>query len=155
MVDRERLGDLKEADELKAVEALSAGFVAVHLRQARVDGGVGRDESVDVGVAEVAADGVHRGDDRGCHQPGLSEVSNVELDMCSLDPDKWVEGVALAPSEPSAQLGGIQRMGVPGVASEVGHSRELGGRHCIGLERQENVHRCHLAGRQSLAVVAA
>lgn len=37
-------------------------------------------------------------------------------------------------------------MGVPGVASQMGHGSELGGRHRVGLERQEGVHRCHLAG---------
>ena len=90
-------------------------------RQACVVGGVGRDESVDVGVLEVAADGVHRGDDRGRNQAGLSEVSDVELDVSALDPDKWIEGVGLAPGEPATQLGGVERVGVPGVASEVGH----------------------------------
>ena len=59
MVDGECLGDLEEADELEAVQTLGPGFVAVHLRQARVHGWVGHDESVDVGVAEIAADGVH------------------------------------------------------------------------------------------------
>ena len=64
VMDGERLGDLEEPDELEPVQSLGAGFVAVHLRQACIYGGVGHDESVNVGVAEVAADGVHRGDDR-------------------------------------------------------------------------------------------
>ena len=145
MVDSERLCDLEEADEFEAVQTLGAGFVAVHLRQACVDGRVGHNESVDVCIPEVAAHGVHRGDDRGRHQSGLSEVSDVELDVRTLDPDERVEGVGLAPGEPAPQLGGVQRVGVPGVASEIRDGSELGGCHRIGLERQEIVHRCHLA----------
>jgi hypothetical protein len=89
-----------------------------------------------VGVAEVAADGVHRGHDQGRHQPRLSEVLYVELDVGALDPNERIEGVAFAPSEPAPQLGGVQRMGVPGVAGEVRNGRELGWRHRIGRERQ-------------------
>jgi len=48
VVDSDGLGDLEETDQFESVETLGAGLVAVHLRQARVDGGVGGDEAVDV-----------------------------------------------------------------------------------------------------------
>lgn len=91
MVHRERLGDLQEAVELEAIQALGAGLVAVHLRKACVNGWVGHDHPVDVGVAEIPAHRVHRGNDRGRDQTGLSEVSDVELDVGALDPDERVE----------------------------------------------------------------
>ena len=68
VVDGEGLGDLEEPDQLEPVQALGAGLVAVDLRQSCVDGWVGGDEAVDVGEAEVAADGVHHRVDRGVHQ---------------------------------------------------------------------------------------
>ena len=92
-------GDLEESDQLEPVQALGAGLVAVDLGQACVDGWVGDDQAVDVGEPEEATHGVHRGVDRGGHQPGLAEVSDVELDVCSLDSDQRVETVGLAPGE--------------------------------------------------------
>jgi len=59
VVDGDGLGDLQEPDQLEPVRALGTGLVAVDLRQPRVDDRVGGDEAVDVGEAEVAADGVH------------------------------------------------------------------------------------------------
>ena len=57
MVDGRGLGDLEEPDQLEPVQALGAGLVAVDLRQPRVNRRVGADEAVDVGEAEVPADG--------------------------------------------------------------------------------------------------
>ena len=105
MVHGQGLGDLEEPDQLEPVQALGAGLVAVDLRQACVDGRVGGDEAVDVGEPEVAADGVHRGDDGGVHQPRLAEVADVELDVGSLDPDQRVQSVGLAPGEPPSRAG--------------------------------------------------
>jgi hypothetical protein len=56
VVDGDGLGDLQEADQLEPVEAVGPGLVGVHLRQPRVDGGVGRDQAVDVGEPEEPAD---------------------------------------------------------------------------------------------------
>ena len=69
MVDGEGLGDLEEPDQLEPVQALGARLVAVDLGEPGVDGRVGADEAVDVGEAEVAADGVHHRGHRGVHQP--------------------------------------------------------------------------------------
>jgi hypothetical protein len=52
VVDGDGLGDLEEADQLKAVQAVGAGLVVVHLGQPGVDGGVGRGQPVDVGEPE-------------------------------------------------------------------------------------------------------
>jgi hypothetical protein len=84
-----------------------------------------------------------------------SEVSDVELNMGALDPDERIESVGLAPSEPAPQLGGIQRVGVPGVASRVGDGSELGWSHGVWLEGHDDVHGSHLAGWQNLAAFAA
>jgi hypothetical protein len=70
MVDADGLGDLEESDQLEPVQALGAGLVAVDFGEACVDGWVGDDEAVDVGEPEEATHGVHRGVDRGGHQPG-------------------------------------------------------------------------------------
>ena len=70
VVDTERLGHLEEPDQLEPVQALGAGLVTMDLRQPCVDGGVGRDEAVDVREPEEPSDRVHHGDDRGVHQPG-------------------------------------------------------------------------------------
>jgi len=64
VVDADGLGYLEEPDQLEPVQSLGAGLVAMHLRQPRVDGRVGADEAVDVGEAEVPADGVHHRVDR-------------------------------------------------------------------------------------------
>ena len=56
VVDADGLGDLQEPDQLKPVQALGAGLVALHLRQPGVHGGVGRDQPVDVRELEVATD---------------------------------------------------------------------------------------------------
>ena len=76
--------------------------------------------------------------DRGGHQPGLAEVADVELDVRALDPDQRVEPVGLAPAEPAAQLVGVQRVGVPGVAGQVRHRGQLAGVIVVGLERQQS-----------------
>jgi hypothetical protein len=55
VVDGYGLGDLKEADQLEPVEALGSGLVAVDLGKPRVDGGVGGDQTVDVGKPEEPA----------------------------------------------------------------------------------------------------
>jgi hypothetical protein len=73
-------------NQLQAVQALGAGLVAVNLRKARVAGGVGDDQAVDVGEPEEPANRVHRGVDRGAHQPGLAEVPDAELDVGSITP---------------------------------------------------------------------
>ena len=69
-------------------------------------------------------------------------------------PIERVEDVILAPGEPTPELGGVQRVGVAGVASEVRHGSELSGCHRVGLEGQQRGHRCHLASRLSPAPVA-
>ena len=56
MVDGDGLGDLEEADLLEPVPAVGAGLVGVDLRQPGVDGGVGRDQPVDVGKPDEPAD---------------------------------------------------------------------------------------------------
>jgi len=147
MVDADGLGDLEESDQLEPVQALGAGLVAVDRGEACVDGWVRDDQAVDVGEPEEATHGVHRGGDRGGHQPGLAEVSDVELDVCSLDSDQRVEVVGLAPGEPAAELVGVQRVGVPGVPGQVGHRGTLGRCHRIGLERKKrrSGHSMHLA----------
>src|SRR3954454_17507078 len=53
-------------------------------------------------------------------------------------PTSGVQAVYLAPGEPAAQLVGVQGMGVPGVAGQVGHRGELRRCHRVGLERQNN-----------------
>jgi hypothetical protein len=65
------LGDLEEPDQLEPVEALSAGLVPVDLREACVDGWVGRDEPVDVSEPKESSDGVHHRDDGGVMSPQL------------------------------------------------------------------------------------
>ena len=72
-------------------------------------------------------------------------MSDVELDVSALNPDERVERAGLTPGEPASQLGGVQRVGVAGVAGKVRDGRELGRRHGIWLEGQEDAHRIHLA----------
>lgn len=137
MVHGQGLGDLEEPDQLEPVETLGAGLVPLDLWKPCVDGRVGGDEPVDVGEPEVAADGVHRGDDRGVHQPRLAEVADVELDMGSLDPDQRVQAVGLAPREPPRELEAVEVVGAPGVPGEVGDRRQLSGRHPRRLVGQQ------------------
>ena len=101
------------------------------------DGRVGDNEAVDVREAEEPANRVHHRVDRGGHQPALAEVRDVELDVCPLDADQRFEGTCLTPGEPTAQLAGVQRVGVSGVPRQVRHGSELGRRHRVGLERKK------------------
>jgi hypothetical protein len=96
---------------------------------------------------EQPANRVHRGVDRGGHQPGLAQVSDVELEVCPLDSDQRVEAVGPAPGEPAAELVGVQRVGVPAVPGQIGHRGTLGRRHSIGLEQKKrrSGHGMHLA----------
>ena len=100
----------RNRDQLQAVEALGAGLVAVDLGQACVDRGISRDGAVDVGEPKEPADTVHHRDHREVPQPGLAELSDVELDVRALDPDQRVQVVGLAPGEPASQLQRVQVM---------------------------------------------
>jgi hypothetical protein len=122
-MDADGPGDLEKPDQLEPVQALGAGLVTVHLRQPSVDGGIGRDQTVDVGEPEEPADTVHHRVDRGVHQTGIAQLANVELNVGPLDPDQRVQLVDLAPGEPAPQLVGVQGVGVPGVAGQVRHRR--------------------------------
>ena len=62
MVDGEGLGSLEEPDELETVQAMGAGFVAVDLREPWRRPRVEDDKTVDVGVPEEPADGMHHRD---------------------------------------------------------------------------------------------
>ena len=104
VVDGDGLGDLEEPDQLESVQALGARLVRVDLGQACVDGGIAGDQAVDVGEPEESPHRLHRGLDRGRHQPGLAEVTDIQLDVSPLDPDQGVESVDLAPAEPAAKL---------------------------------------------------
>jgi hypothetical protein len=132
------LGDLEEPDQLEPVQALGAGLVLVDLWQPGIDGRVGRDETVDMGEPEEPADSVHHRIDRGRHQTVLAEVSDEQLDVGTLNPDQGVEPVGFAPGEPAAQLVGVQLVRVAGVPGQVGDSRQLGRRHRVRLERQQD-----------------
>lgn len=138
VVHRDCLGDLQEPDGLEAVQALGAGLVAVDLRRSRLLRWVGADKAVDARGAEVAAHGVHHRVDRGVHQPAVAEAGDVELDVGSLNPGQGVEPVALAPSEPLAQLERVEGVGAPGVSGQVGDRRQLRPRHRRWLERQRS-----------------
>ena len=59
VVDADPLGDLEEPDQLEPVQTLSVGLVLVDSRQPGVDGGVGGDRAIDVGVPEEPAHAVH------------------------------------------------------------------------------------------------
>ena len=74
-------------------------------------------------------------------------MTDVELDVCSLNAEQWVKSVVFAPGEPSTELVGVQNVGVTGVPRQVRDSSELGRGHGIGLERQERGcrHWWHLA----------
>ena len=108
----------RKLDQLEPVQAVSSGLVGVHLRQPRVDGGVGRDQPVDVGEPEEPADPVHHRVGRRGHEAGLARTGDVELDVSALDPEKRVQAVGLAPAEPTAQLVGVQVVGAPGAEGQ-------------------------------------
>lgn len=59
VVDADGRGDLEKPDQLETIQSMGAGLVAVNLRQARVDGGVGDGQAVDVGEPEEPTDRVH------------------------------------------------------------------------------------------------
>ena len=80
---------------------------------------------------------MHHRVDRGDLQPALAEVSDVELDVGTLDPDERVQVVALGPGEPATQLVGVERVRVACVTGQVRDRRELRGSHRVGLERKE------------------
>jgi len=138
VVDADGLGDLEEPDQLEPVQSLRAGLVAVDLRKPGVDGRVRWDEAVYAGETELPPDGVHHRDDRGVHQCAVAQLADVELDVGSLDPTEGDQPVGLAPGEPLAQLVGVEGVGAPGVARQVGHRRQLRGGHRCGLEREES-----------------
>jgi hypothetical protein len=52
-------------------------------------------------------------------------VRDVELDVCPLDADQRFEGTCLTPGEPTAQLAGVQRVGVRSTAP--GTTRQAAG----------------------------
>jgi hypothetical protein len=90
-----------------------------------------------VGEPEEPPHRVHRGVDRGRHQPGLAEVTYVQLDVGALYPDQRVEAMGLAPAEPAAELVGVQTMGVAGVSGQVGNGRQLSRAHLVWPERHQ------------------
>jgi hypothetical protein len=118
VVHGQGLGDLEEPDQLEPVQPLSAGLVGVDLRQPGVDGGVSGDQAVDVRESEESTYPVHHRVDRGDPEPGFAEVADVQLEVRPLDAHQRVQGVDLAPGEPAAQLVGVQRVRVPGVAAK-------------------------------------
>ena len=118
MVDADGLGDLKEPDELEPVKAVGAGLVMMDLWQPRIHRGVGADEAVDVGEAEVSAHGVHHRHHRGVHQATVTKTADIQLNMSSLDPDQGVHPVGLTPGEPLPQLVGVQDVSAAGVAGQ-------------------------------------
>lgn len=59
-------------------------------------------------------------------------MADVELDVGTFYPNKWVEGVGLTPAEPPAQLGSVENVGVAGVAGQAGDRRQLGGDMVVG-----------------------
>ena len=122
MVDADPLGDLKEPDQLEPVQTLSAGLVLVDFRQPGVDGGVGGDQAIDVGVTEEPAHAMHHRVDRRRPPPQAAEVVDVQLDVTTLDPDQRVEVVDLTPVEPPPQLVGVEKVSGPGVPGQIGHS---------------------------------
>ena len=107
MVDGDGLGDLEEPDEFQSVETLRAGLVAMNLGEPGVDGRVGADQTVEVSEPKEPPNRVHHRDHRGIHQPAFTRVTDVELDVATLDPDQRIESVPLAPLKPAAQLEGV------------------------------------------------
>ena len=91
----------RKPDQLEPVQSLGTGLIAVHLRESCVNRRVGRDDSVYVREPEEAAYVVHHRGDRGSHQAGVAELSDVQLDVSSLNPQQGVEAVGFAPCEPS------------------------------------------------------
>lgn len=75
----DRLRNLKEPDELKPVEALSAGLVAMDFREPGVDRRVGRGDTVNVSETEVAADAVHHRVDRRDHPARFPKLPDVQV----------------------------------------------------------------------------
>ena len=69
VVDRHSLGDLEEPDQLEPVQTLGTRLIGVDLGQPGVDGGVARNQSVDVGEPEEPPDRVHRGVDEDAISP--------------------------------------------------------------------------------------
>jgi hypothetical protein len=61
-----------------------------------------------VGEPEEAPDAVPHRVDRGRHQPGASEESEVHLHVRALDPFERVQAIGLAPLEPPPELVGVQ-----------------------------------------------
>ena len=119
VVHGDGLGDLEEPDQLEAVQALGARLILVDLGEPGVDGRVAGDQAVDVGEPEEAPHRVHRGVDRGRHQPGLAEVADVELDVGALDADQRIHAVDFAPSRTS---GGAGRRTTSGCGRSIGPS---------------------------------
>ncbi len=91
-----------------------------------------------MGEPEEPADAVHHRVDRGRHQTGLGQVADEQLHVRSLDADQRIQPVGFAPGEPTAQLVGVQVVGVAGVPGEVGDGGQLGRRESVGLERQQS-----------------
>src|SRR3954464_4986645 len=127
---------MKEPDQLEPVPALRPGLVPVDLGKPRTDGGVRGDESVDVGEPEEPPHAVHHRGDRGVHQPGVAELTYVDLNMRTLNPHKRIQPIALAPAEPTLQLVGVQVVCMTRVPRQVGDRGKLPRRHRGWLERQ-------------------
>jgi hypothetical protein len=70
-------------------------------------------------------------------RPASPRPADVQIDVGGLDPEKRVQPVALAPTEPTAQLLGVRVVGAPGVAGKERNRRQLGGGHRHRLERQQ------------------
>lgn len=92
-MDRDGLGDLQKANQLKRVQPLGAGLVAMHLREPRTHGRVGRNQTVDVREPEVSANAVHHRHDRGIHQAPVTQAPDVQLDVLRWTPHQGVERV--------------------------------------------------------------
>ena len=55
-----------------------------------------------------------------------------------MDADQRVGPVRLAPGEPATELVGVQLVRVTGLPVEIGDSRQVGRRHRVTLERQQD-----------------
>ena len=124
--------------QFEPVQALGSWLILVDLGQSRVDGGVSRNEAIDMSEPKEPADAVHHRVDRRSPQVGSAEMPDVQLDVRTLDSEKRVEPIRLAPCEPAAELVGVELMGVVGVPGQVGDSRQLRRRHRVRLERQQD-----------------
>lgn len=58
--------------------------------------------------------------------------------MSTLDADQRVKSVQVAPAEPAPELGGVQGVGMAGVAGQIGDRGQLTGFHVVSLERQQS-----------------